>query len=155
VGAGAADESGGVVGEEGVDVEPMEPFIAEAIRLELFDPALRLMPNGQVYGNPLVMAALDSTETPTGHLVYDRRGGTLVALLWVKRGSPGAVPVRRRPPEERTGVWRFGPILARYPALKVDRGWVRRFPFRVEDGLFLIDLAENEVVPSKRKRRKA
>lgn len=132
-------------------MQPLDPYIAEAIRLELFDPALRLMPNGQVYGNPLVMATLDATATPTGHLVFDRREGTLTALIWMKKGSPGAVPVRRRSAEGRTGQWSFGPILARHPALKVDPGWVRRFPFRVEDGLFLIDVAVNEVVPSQRR----
>lgn len=126
------------------------PLILEEIQLGLFDPALRLTKKGQVYANPLVMGALNGVASATGFLGYSLRGESTVILRWVQKGTRGAVKVRRKD-GERTAIWSFGPVLALYPDLKVEKGYVRRFPFRVEEGEFLIDVTVNEVVLSKRK----
>lgn len=135
-------------------MQPINPVIADAIRFQFFDPALRVSARGQAYANPLVWGALESIATPTGRLVYDQRSETEFALLWVKQGTPGSVKVCKKE-TERTATFSFGPMLALVPALRVQRGFIRRLPFRlepVEGGtLFLIDIKEEQVVPSSRR----
>lgn len=132
-------------------MEEIRPIILDEIQLGLFDPAVRLTAKGQLYGNPLVMGVLEKTASSTGYLVFGRRGESTIVLQWSEKKAPGAVKVRRRN-GERTATWTFGPVLALFPMLKVEKGYVRRFPFRVEDGKLMFEVTGSEVVPSKRKK---
>lgn len=132
-------------------MEPINPVIAEDIRFGRHDPALRVSARGQAYANPLVWGALESIATPTGRLVYDQRSETEFALLWVKRGTRGSVTATAK---GGTATFSFGPVLAMVPALRVQRGYIRLVPFRLEQvgnfTLFLIDIKQEHVVPSSR-----
>lgn len=134
-------------------MEPINPVIADALRFDRYDPALRVSARGQAYANPVVWAALESIATPTGYLVYDQRSETEFALIWVKRGTRGAVKVTHRE-GERTATFSFGPMLALIPALRVQSGFIRLIPFRlqpVDRGvLLLLRILEEQVVPSTR-----
>lgn len=135
-------------------MEPINPVNADAIRFDRYEPALRISARGQAYANPLVWGALESIATPTGRLVYDQRSATEFALIWVKRGTRGSVAVSKKDGEQ-TATFSFGPMLALVPALRVQRGFIRLMPFRlepVEGGtLFLIDITVELVVPSSRR----
>lgn len=116
--------------------ELVRPLITAERRRAEMPMALRLYASGQVYANPVVMEALDGTGRPTGYLMWDEQRAGLGALHWVKKRT-GAVKIRRT---GEGATWTAGPILAYYPALRVQKGYARLLPIRVEDGLFLVEL---------------
>jgi hypothetical protein len=135
-------------------------LVTDQIRFEGYEEALHLTARNQLYANPAAMAALESTcpRLAAKCVAYDERSETEIAIHWVEKGTLGSHPVSRRE-NERTGLFTFGPVLALHPALKVARGWVRRIPYRIEPtpegNLFILDLAQSDVIPSQRRRSKA
>jgi hypothetical protein len=139
-------------------VKPTRPLVAQQIRQERVDRALRLNAQSQLYANPVVMAALDATCTrrTAKHLLYDQLSETEVALHWVEKGTEGALAVKR---QGNCGLFAFGTVLALYPALHVPRGRIRRIPYRVDEtpegALFVLALDRTEVVLSRRRQADA
>jgi hypothetical protein len=135
-------------------------LVADQIRFQGYEEAMHLTARNQLYANPAAMAALESTcpRVAAKCLAFDQRAETEIAIHWVEKGTLGSHPISRRE-NERTGLFSFGPVLALYPALKVSRGWVRRIPYRIdptpEGKLFVLDLAQSDVIPSQRRRPKA
>lgn len=138
-------------------MEPQNPMVPEQARFELLDVALRVSSRGQAYANRRLMKAMDSTDTPSAHMVYDRLDVAKVAVLYAKKSTPGAVPICR-PKPEGAATFSFGPVLAFFPSLKVTKGMILQLPFHLEKTpkgtRLVLDLKEAQVVPSKRRGRK-
>ncbi|HLO01744.1 MAG TPA: hypothetical protein VK191_01315 [Symbiobacteriaceae bacterium] len=124
---------------------------AKEIRYEEIDRAVRQNAQNQLYFNPPTLDALVATvASPTMAIGFEPLSGDEFALLWLKPGTPGVVPFRFNK-AKTTGICSFGPVLALRPLLRCPRGKIHRIPFRVEDGLFIINVgAAKPVAPEQR-----
>lgn len=130
----------------------VRPLIPEQLRIDSYGPELHLNHSGDLYANPCVTAALDSTGfSPTEWLLFDQIADTEVALHWVPRGTTGASRVRR-PKNGRTATFSGSPLLLLFPRLRVPARRIRLIPFRVdqtEEGLlFVMEVSKEESIPS-------
>jgi hypothetical protein len=101
----------------------------------------------RVYCNAQVVAALVSTapgRIPTGFVALEPLDATQeVAVDWVEAGTRGAIKVQWG----RTEQWLefdFTAMLERHKGLAVEYGWIRRLPFRIADGRFILFLGVQE-----------
>jgi hypothetical protein len=136
-----------------------KPLIPEQLRLDSFDAELRLSHNGELYANPGATAHLDSTaQSHTDSLLFDQLSDTEVALHWVARGTNGSSRVRR-PKKGNTALFSGTPLLLLFPKLRVPAGRIRRIPYRIdakrEGPLFVLDLTNEESIPSSRRPQKS
>lgn len=109
----------------------------------------------QIRNNPLTTAALESTANgvPTGWLGIVPMGGTEVRLEWAPEKADGAVQIHRS--KNRSSSWfAAGDLLAEYPALRVEKGYVRQLAWRIEEAAgvkqFILSLVDQPVVPTKK-----
>jgi hypothetical protein len=142
-------------------VDPSEGskfLVAQQIKNEMSDHALRINASNQVYCNPATTADLDSTAAtvPSLHVAYRPISETKFEILWVPQGTPGAVEVTRSS-NQTTLSFSFAPVLALYPGLKVEKRWIRRIPYTIETTAegkrFVLDLEKDQVVQSSRRRK--
>jgi hypothetical protein len=137
-------------------VRIVRPIVVQQLRIELRPQVIRLNARHQAYANPHAMTALDATCTSrtTTHLLFDQWSETEIAIHWVEKETPGAVPIKR---QQQTGLFSFGPVVTLYPGLKVQRGRLRQIPFRLDESdegsVFVLDLTNTEVILSSRGRQ--
>jgi hypothetical protein len=127
-------------------------LVPKEIEREWMDPrAAHLHWMNRVWCNYHVVKALVSTAKgpPTGWVgledLIDKQQE--VAVDWVKKRTPGAIEVDWGP-TEKTLEFSFDGIIDRHDGLTVEKGIIRRLPFRVADGRFYLFVGEDDVQPS-------
>jgi hypothetical protein len=125
----------------------------EEAKLEVYDPIVTLNDRNELYFNPLALTRLEQTViAPTDGLGFQLLSSRKVALHLVQPGSATAVAFKR-PANKRTARCSFSAILALKPFLKVPKGRLTRFPFRIDrlrggGTRFVILLLEGESEPT-------
>lgn len=136
-------------------MEATNPLLPKQLWLESFDAVLRLNHSGELYANPRAAATLDGTaQSKTEWLLFDQRTIYEFALLWVPKGTDGAVKIRR-PKTGNTFIFSALPLLLLRPALRVAAGRIRIIPYRIDKtetgALFVLDVSKEDNIPSSRR----
>jgi hypothetical protein len=132
----------------------------EEAKLEAYDPIVTQNAQNELYFNPLAMARLDTTvATPTQAIGFELLSEAELAIHFVDPDSNAAVSFKRTA-NKRTGRCSFSAILALMPYLKVPKGRVTRYPYRIDQlkkgaTRFVVLLHEGQSEPSTRRPSKA
>lgn len=114
----------------------------------------------QLSNNELTQRALDATANgvATEWVAFCPIAPGEIRVDWVRPRTKGAVHIRR-PGHKRTAVIPAGNLIAAHPSLKVGKGYKRLLTWRVdetpESKQFILHLIDQEVVPTKKRGRKA
>jgi hypothetical protein len=128
------------------------------IRLEKYEMEVPMNSRNTAHLNPVVYAAFKKTTlTPKEHVTFYflDDNDTELGIFWADPG-PGAAKLTESK-SEGTANFTLGLLVAKYPALKVERGRVRPFPAAIiphEDGQCLLVLVHNiDSVPGRTYRK--
>lgn len=127
---------------------------AAEIRKAQKKPFVVLNHNGQNRMNEVTFAAFKETcpGATDNYIAYKPLSATEIQVDRVVKGTTGAVKLRPSG-NENTAIISAGPILASFPALKVEKGYQRLFSFRIDKdekgkAHFVIILEPNQVTPT-------